>query len=197
MKLTKAWKLTIVAGVLLSLLAGCSSGSSSSNGASSSSNESAVTTLNFWAALDPSTDQGKEIQQQITQFNNEHKDVQVNMQVISYDVMHQKLIAAVTAGDAPDMTWGLGEWFGELNQMDALADLTPYVDKWTDKDKLYPNIMQGLTIDGKVKALPNYIGIRALLYHDNLLKQAGYNAPPKTWDELLKMGPVIKQKTGK
>ncbi|GGJ07110.1 ABC transporter substrate-binding protein [Paenibacillus hunanensis] len=197
MKLTKAWKLTIVAGVVLSLLAGCSSGSSSSNGASSSSNESAVTTLNFWAALDPSTDQGKEIQQQITQFNNEHKDVQVNMQVISYDVMHQKLIAAVTAGDAPDMTWGLGEWFGELNQMDALADLTPYVDKWTDKDKLYPNIMQGLTIDGKVKALPNYIGIRALLYHDNLLKQAGYNAPPKTWDELLKMGPVIKQKTGK
>ncbi|WP_322905915.1 sugar ABC transporter substrate-binding protein [Paenibacillus campi] len=197
MKLKKAWKLTMVASVIMTLLAGCSSGANSTTGSSSSNNANSVVTLNFWAALDPSTDQGKEIQQQIQQFNSEHKDVQVNMQVISYDVMHQKLIAAVTAGDAPDLTWGLGEWFGELNQMDALADLTPYVDKWADKDKLYPNVLQGLTFDGKVKALPNYIGIRALLYHDSMLQKAGFNAPPKTWDELLKMGPVIKQKTGK
>ncbi|MBW5447596.1 extracellular solute-binding protein [Cohnella sp. CFH 77786] len=213
-------KLKAISGILamaliLTLLAACGSKGSSENGssaspsasesasASASASESAGSgdsgkpiTLNMWAALD-STEAGKKTLAKIEAFNNLQKDVQVNVQIISYDVMHDKLIAAINAGDAPDLTWGLSEWFGELNKMDALADMTPYIDKWEDKSKIFPNVLDAVTVDGKVKALPNYLGIRALLYHKDILAQAGYNAPPKTWDELLKMASVIKEKTGK
>lgn len=153
-------------------------------------------TLNMWAALD-STEDSKQTLAKIEAFNEMQKDVQVKVQVISYDVMHNKLIAAVNAGDAPDVTWGLSEWLGELNAMEALADLTPYVDKWDDKSNIFPNVMEALTVGGKVKALPNYLGIRAFLYHKDMLTTAGYDAPPKTWDELLSMAATVKEKTGK
>jgi multiple sugar transport system substrate-binding protein len=178
--------------------ASSSAPASEASGANASSAEPAKNpvTLNFWVALD-STESGKVTQAKIEAFNAMQKDVQVKLQIISYDVMHDKLIAAINAGDAPDLTWGLSEWFGELNKMDALADLTPYMDKWADKDKIFPNVLDALTVDGKLKALPNYLGIRALLYHEDILKAAGYDAPPKTWDELLAMAPVVKEKTGK
>ena len=82
-------------------------------------------------------------------------------------------------------------------KMDALQDLTASYNAWSDKDKVYPNVMASLTADGKVLALPQYLGIRALLYHENMLKKAGYDAPPKTWDELLAMSGKVKQATGK
>ncbi|CAM3477339.1 MULTISPECIES: ABC transporter substrate-binding protein [Saccharibacillus] len=195
---SKTWGALLAATLAITLLSGCGGGGSAAPATNGDAPKASETvTLDFWSALDPSTAQGKEIQAQVKTFNEQNKDVQVKMQVISYDAMHQKLIAAVAAGDAPDLTWGLSEWFGELDQMDALPDLTSYVDQWADKDKLYPNVLKGLEIDGKIKALPNYIGIRALLYHEKMLKEAGYDAPPKTWDELIEMGPAIKAKSGK
>lgn len=190
-----------LAGVLIlsTALAACG-GKNNEPAASSSGNTEPVkeaVTLDFWAALDPSTDEGKTIQAKVKEFDDSHADINVNLQVITYDVMHDKLVAAINAGDAPDLSWGLSEWFGEFNKMDALQDLTPYLDKWADKSNIYPNVLEALTVEGKTKALPNYLGIRALLYHEDILKAAGITAPPKTWDELLAMAPVIKEKTGK
>lgn len=196
MRYKKMSKLAIVAMAAIVMMTGCSGSASNATTSNEGSTDQAVT-LNFWAALDPSTTEGKTIEQQIKKFDQEHTDININLQVITYDVLHDKLVAAITAGDSPDLSWGLGEWVGEFNQMNALADLTPYMNEWKDKDIFYLNVMKALTIDEKVKALPNYLGIRALLYHENILKQAGYDAPPKTWDELLQMGPVIKAKTNK
>lgn len=203
MKATKRISALTAAVLLTTALSACGSSDDSTNKDSNSTTGSSTSTkqetvkLNFWAALDPSTDEGKAIQAKVKEFDDAHADIDVNLQVISYDVMHDKLVAAINAGDTPDLSWGLSEWFGELNNMDALADLTPYVDKWADKGNIYPNVMEALTIDGKVKALPNYLGIRALLYHEDILKAAGLTAPPKTWDELLAAGTMIKEKTGK
>ncbi|MBB6677926.1 sugar ABC transporter substrate-binding protein [Cohnella lubricantis] len=194
--------------LLASALSACGSNngketeSSSSLGGSESASAAldaatSPVTLKFWSALDPSTDQGKAIQQKVKEFDDSHDNINVDLQVLSYDVMHDKLIAAINAGDAPDLSWGLSEWFGEFNKLEALADLTDSFNAWSDKDKIYPNVVEALTVDGKLKALPNYLGIRALLYHENILEEAGLSAPPKTWDELLNNAQLVKDKTGK
>ncbi|MFC5471160.1 ABC transporter substrate-binding protein [Cohnella suwonensis] len=199
--------------VLASTLAACGNNDKDSNASPSASPSSSAAasepassspaaskdpvTLKFWSALDPSSDQGKTIQQKVKEFDDSRDDINVDLQVISYDVLHDKLVAAINAGDAPDLSWGLGEWFGEFNKLDALADLTASFDGWDEKDKIYPNVLDALKVDGKLKALPNYLGIRALLYHENILKDAGLSAPPKTWDELLNAAQTVKDKTGK
>lgn len=215
MKVQKSfWKMTSVV-LLASMLAACGNTNNDSNVAPSASTVPSVSsaasevassspvaskdpvTLQFWSALDPSSEQGKTIQQKVKDFDDSHDNIKVELQVISYDVLHDKLVAAINAGDAPDMSWGLSEWFGEFNKLDALADLTESFDSWDEKDKIYPNVKESLTVEGKLKALPNYLGIRALLYHENILKDAGITAPPTTWDELLNAAQTVKDKTGK
>jgi multiple sugar transport system substrate-binding protein len=86
---------------------------------------------------------------------------------------------------------------GELNKMGALRDLSEEAKAWPDRSAIYPNVIDALTIDGHLLAMPHYLGIRALLVHQDLLKAAGISEPPKTWDELISVAQTIKQKTGK
>ena len=154
-------------------------------------------TLDFWVAWDPTQADAKAAISEIADFEKSHPNIKIKTQTIAFDALHDKLTASVAAGQAPDLSWGLVEWLGELNRMNALADLTPNAAKWPDRDKIYPNALQALTIDGKLLALPNYLGLRGLLYHQDQLKQAGVAAPPKTWAELIDAAQKIKQATGK
>jgi len=154
-------------------------------------------TINFWVAWTPGQPDAKASEAAIAEFETDHPDIKIKTQVISYDALHDKLITAIAGGDAPDMSWGLMEWFGELDRMGALADLTSQMNNWADKSAIYPNIIKGLSINGQVKGLPNYLGLRALLYHDDMLKAAGLTAPPATWNELIAASKKIKEVTGK
>ncbi|WP_413990396.1 ABC transporter substrate-binding protein [Labrys okinawensis] len=154
-------------------------------------------TLNFWVAWDPSQADGKAAMAEIAKFEQSHPDIKIQTQTIAFQALHDKLVTAIASGDAPDLSWGLIEWLGEFDRMKALADLTPYAAKWADREAIYPNALKELTVDGRLLALPNYLGLRGLLYHADMLKQAGIAAPPKTWDELVDASLKIKQVTGK
>ncbi len=154
-------------------------------------------TLHFWVAWDPTLPDAKIAQDQIKQYEASHPGVTIDVQDMSFGAMHDKLVTALAGGQPPDVSWGLAEWLGELNRMGALADLTQPASTWPDRAALYPNALAGLTIDGHLMALPHYLGIRALLYHGDLLKQAGIAAPPTRWDELIADSEKIHAKTGK
>ncbi|WP_395678797.1 ABC transporter substrate-binding protein [Inquilinus sp.] len=154
-------------------------------------------TLRFWVAWDPTQAATQATIDHIAAFQQAHPDIRIETQNIAYGALHDKLMTALAGGDAPDISWGLPEWFGELSRMDALLDVTPYAADWADSAAIYPNVIDALTIDGKLMAMPHYLGIRALLVHDDMLKQAGIAGPPKTWDELIAAAAKIKAATGK
>ncbi|MDT3376919.1 sugar ABC transporter substrate-binding protein [Labrys neptuniae] len=154
-------------------------------------------TLNFWVAWDPSQADGKAAIAKIAEFERNHPNIKIKIQTIAFQTLHDKLVTSIASGDAPDLSWGLIEWFGEFDRMKALADLTPYAAKWSDREAIYPNALKELTVDGRLLALPNYLGLRGLLYHADILRQAGVSAPPTTWDELVQASGKIKQATGK
>lgn len=154
-------------------------------------------TINFWASWTPGTPEETKSVERIKAYEKTHPGVKVNVQVITFGMLHDKLLTAVAGGDAPDVSWGLSEWYGELRQMNALMDLTPYAAKWSDRSNIRPNVLTSLTTDGKLLALPQYIGLRALVYHEDMLKKAGYSEPPKTWNDMLSMAGKVKAATGK
>jgi multiple sugar transport system substrate-binding protein len=154
-------------------------------------------TLNFWVAWDRSGEDAKASYAQIEAFEASHPNIKIKTQTIAFEALRTKLITSIAGGDAPDLSWGLIEWLGELNRMGALADLTPYAANWPDRDNIYPNALTALSVDGKLMALPNYLGLRGLLYHTDQLKQAGISEPPKTWAELIDSSIKIKAATGK
>jgi multiple sugar transport system substrate-binding protein len=156
----------------------------------------APVTLNFWVAWDPTKSDGIDATKQIQLFEQMHPDINVKIQVIAFDALHDKLITSVVGGDAPDISWGLVEWLGELNRMRALADLTQQMDAWPEHGAIYPNALAALTVGSKLMAVPNYIGLRALLTHMSMLKKAGIAAPPKSWAALLADAPKVTKATG-
>jgi multiple sugar transport system substrate-binding protein len=154
-------------------------------------------TLQFWVAWDPQQADGIAAKKEIAAYEEAHPGVKIDVQNITYDALHDKLLTALAGGDAPDLSWGLPEWLGELSRMGALRDMTEEAKTWPDKSAIYPNVIDALTIDGHLLAMPHYLGIRALLVHEDMLSAAGVASPPKTWDELIADAEKIKQKTGK
>jgi multiple sugar transport system substrate-binding protein len=198
----KKWFVLVLIFVLcISLLAGCGDASNNSGQASDTKTDTKTdkkqTTLDFWSVVAPGSADYDSYMNVIKKFEAQHPDIKLNIQTVSFEVLHDKLVAAINAGNPPDISWGLSEWIGEFNKMDGLADLTANFNAWNDKDSIYPNVMKGVTVNGEIMAIPHYLGIRALLYHEDQLKQAGLSAPPKTWDELISSAQKIKQATGK
>src|SRR3978361_11515 len=74
-------------------------------------------TLHFWAAWDPALPDAKIAQQKIAAFEASHPGVKIDVQDMAFGALHDKLITAIAGGQAPDVSWGLIEWLGELNRM--------------------------------------------------------------------------------
>ena len=192
MKKRKGIVWLVVSFLLLSMsLAGCGN-----NAKKSSGSDNGKVKLVFWSGATKGNKDQVHEEKLIKEYANKN-NIDIDYQLFNWDQLKDKIVTSVTANDAPSITWGLGEWYGEFRDMGALADLTSLWNSYEDKDNFYPNVMQALKTDGKLYALPNYIAPRALVYHQDLLTKAGYNAPPKTWDELIKMSKTIKEKTGK
>jgi len=51
--------------------------------------------------------------------------------------------------------------------------------------------VDGATIDKAIWGVPVEVANYALVYNKKLLREAGFNEPPKTWDELIAMAPKL------
>jgi trehalose/maltose transport system substrate-binding protein len=78
-------------------------------------------------------------------------------------------------------------WSGLLQEY--LVDLRPYLA--TEISSLEPELLSSYVVDGKVVAIPYQMQVGALEYRTDLLRQYGYDHPPKTWDELERMAQRI------
>src|SRR5512144_2009061 len=74
------------------------------------------------------------------------------------------------------------------------ADLTSFY-KATKLDEVYnPRLLSLVSKDGKIYGVPMAAYVMGLAYNIKMLKDAGYDAPPKTWDEL---GPMAQKLTNR
>lgn len=70
-----------------------------------------------------------------------------------------------------------------------LVDLGP--DATAEISSLDPQLLHGYTVEGKLVAIPYQVNVGALEYRSTLLRQYGYDHPPRTWDELERMAQRI------
>jgi trehalose/maltose transport system substrate-binding protein len=78
-------------------------------------------------------------------------------------------------------------WSGLLE--DYLLDLRPYLA--TEISALEPELLSSYVVGQKVVAIPYQMQVGVLEYRIDLLRQYGYDHPPKTWDELESMAQRI------
>lgn len=167
-----------------------------------SATTAAATTTSSVGAVTPSTKQlapatitvwatGADTDAQVLQaaadsFGTLHSGVKVNIQSISWDDSHAKILAAVSSGTGPDIITGGLSYGIEFGKKGGLVDLkAKYPDLVDQAQKLsQPGIYKALVgQDGKVYALPGDLTVYMMYYRTDILQQNGIN-PPKTWDDL-------------
>jgi trehalose/maltose transport system substrate-binding protein len=78
-------------------------------------------------------------------------------------------------------------WSGMLSQY--LLDLKPYFSN--EMGSQNPVVLASYTVGDKLVAIPHHAYVGVLLYRPDLLQKYGYQAPPKTWDDLEAMAKRI------
>jgi multiple sugar transport system substrate-binding protein len=149
------------------------------------------TTLTFWTWV-------PDIQNEIKLFTTKYPKVKVNLVNVGQGAPHyQKLRTAIQAGQgAPDVAQVEFQYINSFTLGEGdLLDLTPYVPATlTDS---YPGwVWSQVNTNGGLWGIPQDTGPMGLLYRDDLLTQAGVEAP-KTWDDFAAAAQTYHSKNAK
>jgi multiple sugar transport system substrate-binding protein len=151
-------------------------------------------TVSFWAM----GREGEVVTELLPEFERTHPGVKVVVQQLPWTAAHEKLLTAFAGDATPDMAQLGNTWIPEMSALGALEPLGPRIatSSVVTQSDYFPGIWDTNVIDGAVFGVPWYVDTRLLFYRKDLLAQAGFNAPPKTWDEWRKMLAAIKAKVG-
>jgi len=130
------------------------------------------------------------------EFEDKHPGVTVETTFVSYDALHDKLATAMAGGGTAfdvlvvDNTW-MAEFAAAGWLMDVTDKITPEMKQQTvDQDVTWRIV----TYNGRLYGMPWMLDQKYFYYNEDMLKQAGFDAPPKTWEEMVKMARGMKQK---
>ena len=130
----------------------------------------------------------------IKRFEAKHPDIKLEYQTANWNVATQTFIAASQAGNPPDILGAQSQDNQPLARAGYVADLGQFkYDEWDDFSP--PILREACSVDGKIVAMPTYLTSTGLAYNKALLAKAGITDPPKTWDELVRVGKAVTKDT--
>ena len=110
--------------------------------------------------------------------------------------VERKLLAAVFARTAPDLVNLNPPFAANLASKNGLLDLQPLLPAGASQAYL-PRIWQAGFQDNRQFALPWYLTVRITMANRTLMHKAGYEAPPRHWDELPAYAEAVRRRTGR
>ncbi len=139
-----------------------------------------ITELKFWQFW--SEDWIKPV---IEKFEAENPDIRVVLERLTWADGFNKIVTAFAANQAPDVIEVGSTWIAGFSQDGGLKAIEPK-DLLRSLSNWEPTYYQG-----KYYGVPWTLSTGALFYNKDLLAKAGFSAPPKNWDELLKQSKAI------
>jgi multiple sugar transport system substrate-binding protein len=150
------------------------------------------TELTYWLMGD-NTSAFEELVEPFT----ESTGISVNVEAIPWDSVNDRLTTAVASGDGPDVTQiGLSQ-LPTFIQGEALMDVSAMVGDYPSlADANFPSAVSAdaMNPSGAVLSFPWVSDTRVLFYRSDILSDAGYDAPPATWDELLEIATALSER---
>ncbi|MGV2129537.1 ABC transporter substrate-binding protein [Agrobacterium vitis] len=128
---------------------------------------------------------------QAAKFMAAHPDIDVEVQVVNWDNLQQKLTTDIASGVNPDIALIGTRWLVDFVRQDLLEPLDPMADQ-AFKDRFIGTFLSPGEIDGTLYGLPIAASARAMFYNKDLFTKAGISTPPKTWDEVAAVSEKLK-----
>jgi multiple sugar transport system substrate-binding protein len=138
--------------------------------------------------------------QVIKQFEADHPGWTVNWERFQWPDLRTKLVADFSVKNPPDLVEEPGGWVQEFGQQGLLTPLNDDIAK--DGAAMgYPDDWQEYTVKRNMLG-DDYYGVQlhltcaTLVYNTDMLKQAGFDGPPKNWEE-FRQAAIATAKNGK
>lgn len=128
----------------------------------------------------------------VSEFNQANPNIDVEIEYVSYDALHDKIITAMTSTPpAYDVFLVDDIWYAEFADKGYVLDVTDRIPQST-KDNVFDAAWLITTVDGKTYGMPWLLDQKYFYYNEKILSDAGISAPPQTWEELLAQAQTIK-----
>ncbi|MEK3686874.1 ABC transporter substrate-binding protein [Paenibacillus sp. FSL R10-2736] len=192
--------LALMVVAMVVFLAGCGGSSKEEGGESSVLNAGAgesATELSYWTFVEL---HGQHFEKMLEKWNaaNPDRQIKLNVTVMPYDDMHNKLSIAVQTGvGAPDIA------DIELGKFPDFLAGTPQLEPLNDVAEPFKGTVVQSQLDlyskeGNIYGLSTHVGATVAFYNTEILEQAGVDYKTiVTWDDFKKAGMQVYEKTGK
>lgn len=183
----------------MTLLWGCG-GSNNEGGTNSVIDGGAgedATELSYWTFVEL---HGQHFEKMLQKWNQDNPDRQIklNVTVMPYDDMHNKLSIAVQSGTgAPDIAdIELGKFPDFLAGTPQLVPLNDVIDPY--RDTIVPSRVELYSKDGTNYGVPTHVGASVAFYNTEVLEEAGVDYKEiVTWEDFKQAGMKVYEQTGK
>ncbi len=128
----------------------------------------------------------------IAAFEAANPDIKVVPTYMAYEDLETKILATANSGGF-DIVPGDCIWTAQFAQAGLAKDLTDKVSGIELAD-VWPGSIDAITYQGKYYGLPWLNDVKYLFYNKQMIKDAGFENPPATWDELVTQATAIKEK---
>ena len=175
-------------------LAGCGAASSSTAAASSAAASSAASSgaavpteavnlkfANYALLEDAYTEFWNGVK---TKFEAKYPNITIEWVTAPYADITSTVTTMAGAGDKCDMVFGEVSWASTFEDSGLSVPVTDVLDA-DFLDGFYESALQACTIDGDIYGLPMYVSPFIIYYNTDILKTAGADKVPATYDELL------------
>lgn len=126
------------------------------------------------------------------EFTKANPAVKVNPTFVAYEELEPKILASAQSGGY-DVVLGDCIWPPKFSKAGIVLDLSSRMAA-VDKKDIYQGALDSVTYGGKSYGMPWLNDCKYLFYNKAMLKKAGFDNPPATWEELAAQAKAIKAK---
>ena len=138
--------------------------------------------------------QMEDIEKMSSDYEAAHPGIDIQIEYVAYDALHDKIVTAGASGVGTyDFVLLDCIWPAEFSEAGFLLDLTDYISE-EDKADYWSGALQAMEYKGRIWGIPQLMDNHWFFYNKEMLAEAGFNHPPKTWSELRDMCIVAKEK---
>jgi multiple sugar transport system substrate-binding protein len=120
--------------------------------------------------------------------------VNIGIDVVPYDEIHEYLMRAVSEGDAPDIALIDHVWVAEFASSHMIYPLDELNPEWISSlvtNDIHDSIASGYRFEGSMYAVPEEVNLAGIWYDTEVLAAVSAEIP-RTWDDLIETAGRIK-----
>ena len=147
----------------------------------------------MWCIATESDSNRKSYETAIKEMETNHPNVTLNWEAFENESYKTKIKAAVSANEMPDIffTWSCA-FLGDFVSAGKVQCLDEAYEKY--KNELPEAMLKNTTFDGKHYGVPLTMNIVGLFANMDILKEAGYDEIPGTYEDFIKCCDALKAK---